>query len=54
MAEDINVKVCMIFEESHCTSRWGRKLIYSRLKEGPPKPKIRNPENFAPKFRNGR
>jgi hypothetical protein len=40
----------MFVQNSYPTSKWGRKLKFGRLVEGPPKPKekIRSPENFAP------
>jgi hypothetical protein len=50
MADPINVKVCMFAQRSWPTSRWGTKLKFGKLIEGPPEPKekIWNPEHFVP------
>jgi hypothetical protein len=50
MADPINVKVYVFVQRSWSIYRWCRKLKFSRLIDGPPKPKgkIWSPENFAP------
>jgi hypothetical protein len=48
-ADPINVKVCMFIQKKKPISRYGRKLKFTRLIEGPPKldGKVRNQEDFA-------